>query len=168
MSGPVVVMGVAGCGKSTVGALVAGQLRVEFVDADSLHSAESVAKMAAGTPLTDDDRWYWLDLVGGRIADAVRAGRGIVIACSALRRKYRDAIVLAAGVEVTFAHLDADAETLASRIAARSDHFMPASLLDSQLSTLEPLAEDEAGFTVDIRPAPSLVASEITRRLTAG
>jgi carbohydrate kinase (thermoresistant glucokinase family) len=168
MSGAIVVMGVAGCGKSTVGALVADSVHAEFVDADSLHPPESVAKMAAGTPLTDDDRWPWLDLVGGRIADAVRAGRGIVVACSVLRRKHRDAIVRAAGVDVTFAHLHADAETLAARIAARSDHFMPASLLDSQLSTLEPLAEDEAGFSVDVVQAPSRVAAEITRRLAAG
>lgn len=168
MGGPVVVMGVAGCGKSTVGSLVAGELCTEFVDADTLHPAENVAKMAAGTPLTDDDRWHWLALVGARIAEAAEAGRGIVVACSALRRAYRDAIVQAARVDTTFVHLHADAETLASRIAGRIDHFMPASLLASQLSTLEPLEEDEAGFTVDVVPTPSLVAAEIARRLAAG
>lgn len=167
MGGPVVVMGVSGCGKSTVGTIVAIDLRAEFVDADSLHSPANVAKMAAGAPLTDEDRWPWLALVGARIAGAVRAGRGIVVACSALRREYRDAIVRAAGVDVTFVHLHADVETLASRLTARSDHFMPASLLSSQLSTLEPLEDDETGFTVDVAPELSHVAAEITRRFAA-
>jgi carbohydrate kinase (thermoresistant glucokinase family) len=158
-------MGAAGCGKSTVGAILAARQRAKFLDADSLHSPENVAKMAAGTPLTDDDRRPWLDHVGAHIAEAVNAGLDIVVACSALRRPYRDAIRRTAGASVTFVHLHADVATLAARIAARSDHFMPASLLHSQLSTLEPLQGDEAGFAIDVSPPPSLVASQIARRL---
>ena len=142
----VVVMGVSGAGKSTVGAALATRLGVRFVDADSLHPAANVAKMAAGTPLTDADRWPWLALVGGALAGA--ASEGLVVACSALRRAYRDAI-RAAAPEVRFVHLTVSRAALDERVADRPGHFMPASLLDSQLEALEPLGADEAGVTVD-------------------
>ena len=141
----VVVMGVSGAGKSTVGIALAGLLGVGFVDADALHPPANVAKMAAGTPLTDADRWPWLDRVGAALADARETG--LVVACSALKRAYRDRIRVVAPA-VQFAHLTVPRSTLDARVAERPGHFMPASLLDSQLETLEPLEPDELGLTV--------------------
>jgi carbohydrate kinase (thermoresistant glucokinase family) len=155
----VVVMGVSGCGKSTVGALLAGTLGVPFADADDLHPPRNIAKMSAGQPLTDDDRRPWLARVGAELAGA---SGGMVVACSALRRRYRDAIREAAPGTV-FVHLDAPRGRLAERMAARLDHFMPASLLDSQLATLEPLESDERGFSLDGTPPPT----ELARRAAA-
>lgn len=138
-------MGVSGAGKSTVGAALADLLGVQFVDADSLHPESNVAKMAAGTALTDADRWPWLDLVGRALAGA--SGSGLVVACSALKRAYRDAI-RAAAPGVRFVQLEVARTTLTDRVANRPGHFMPVTLLDSQLETLEPLEADEAGVVV--------------------
>ncbi|MGV2984373.1 gluconokinase [Microbacterium sp. AGC85] len=143
----IVVMGVSGCGKSTVGSELAAKLHVAFVDADSLHPASNIEKMAAGIPLTDDDRWPWLDEVGLRLLAGSEPG--IVIACSALRRSYRDWIRQTASGTV-FIHLDGSREILAERMALRPGHFMPLSLLDSQIATLEPLEPDEAGLVLNI------------------
>ncbi|ASW95408.1 gluconokinase [Mycobacterium intracellulare] len=144
-SAPVVVMGVSGSGKSTVGAALARRTRVPFVDADTLHPAANIAKMAAGEPLDDDDRYPWLDKVG----EWLTAHRdGGVVSCSALKKEYRDRLrAHCPGVE--FLHLSGSAELIAGRLAARTDHFMPAALLRSQLDTLEALGPDEAGMTVD-------------------
>lgn len=166
----VVVMGVCGCGKSTIGELVARELGVPFLDGDALHPAENVAKMAAGTPLTDDDRWPWLAAVGTRLQDAGKGG--MVLACSALRRSYRDAI-RALAPDTLFLHLHGSKEVLEKRLAARSGHFMPAALLESQLVTLEPLEADEAGIVVYIAAPVHQVMAEalagIARvKLTAG
>lgn len=145
---PVVVMGVSGSGKSTVGAALARRLRVPFVDADTMHPAANIAKMAAGEPLDDDDRYPWLERVGDWLA-AHRDGG--VVSCSALKRAYRDQLrAHCPGVE--FLHLTGSAELIAGRLAARTEHFMPLALLRSQLNTLEPLDTDEAGSTVDIGP----------------
>jgi carbohydrate kinase (thermoresistant glucokinase family) len=143
----VVVMGVSGSGKSTVGGLLAEKLGVPFVDADDLHPAANVAKMAAGHPLTDDDRWPWLARVGAELSAA--EGTGMVIACSALKRAYREAI-LAAEPSTRFVFLSGSRELLAARMSHRPGHFMPVSMLDSQLATLEPLGSDEPGITVDL------------------
>jgi carbohydrate kinase (thermoresistant glucokinase family) len=143
----VVVMGVSGSGKSTIGALIADALGVPFVDADSLHPGSNIEKMAAGHPLDDEDRWPWLAVVGRRLAGAGESGA--VIACSALKRAYRDAIA-AEAPDVVFAHLDGPADVLGQRLEGRSDHFMPPSLLASQLAALEPLGAGERGTTVDI------------------
>lgn len=140
------VMGVSGAGKSTVGIAIAEKLGVNFTDADALHPASNVAKMAAGTPLTDADRWPWLDLVGRALADA--GDTGLVVACSALKRSYRDAI-RAAAPSARFVHLVVPRTVLGDRVASRPGHFMPASLVDSQLETLEPLEADEPGVLVD-------------------
>ena len=158
----IIVMGVSGSGKSTIGALIAGALGVPFVDGDALHPQSNIEKMAGGTPLNDDDRWPWLAKVGETLADAGRKGQGMVIACSALRRSYRDAIRKSAPA-ARFVHLSGSREVLSSRLEGRTDHFMPPSLLDSQFATLEPLAGDEAGIVVDIdQPVPAIVAEAVT------
>lgn len=144
-SAPVVVMGVSGSGKSTVGAALAARLGVPFVDADALHPPANVAKMTAGQPLDDDDRYPWLEKVGEWLADH---RDGAVASCSALKRKYRDQL-RAHCPDVEFVHLSGSAELIGGRLAARTGHFMPAALLRSQLDTLEPLGPDEAGITVD-------------------
>ncbi|MFB6610469.1 gluconokinase [Agromyces sp. NPDC056379] len=156
----IVVMGVSAVGKSTVGRALAERLGLPFRDADELHPASNVAKMAAGSALDDADREPWLDVVG---AELEAATTGIVMACSALKRTYRDRLRDAAPSTV-FVHLHGSDALLAARAAARIDHFMPASLLDSQLAVLEPLSADEAGITVDVDGAPT----EIVDRAVAG
>ena len=160
----VCVMGVSAAGKSTIGRALADAMGVPFIDADDLHSAENRAKMQSGRPLTDDDRRPWLDAVGATF----RAHRktGLVVACSALRRAYRDRI-RAAEPAVEFVHLEGSRELLAARAGARTEHFMPPALLDSQIATLEPLDEDEAGLVADVAvPAAELVV-DVTARLRA-
>jgi gluconokinase len=148
----IVVMGVSGSGKTTIGEALAARLGVPFTDADSLHSAANIAKMAAGHPLTDADRWPWLADVGVRMARA--EGTGLVMACSALKRAYRNAI-LAVEPRVRFLDLEGSRRLLESRVEHRRGHFMPTSLLDSQLATLEPLAADEPGFRIDLDSHPT-------------
>ncbi|MFB4350762.1 gluconokinase [Microbacterium sp. CR_7] len=145
-SGPlVVVMGVSGCGKSTIGAALAERLRVPFRDADDLHPASNVEKMSRSIPLTDEDRWPWLAIVGEDLAR--HRVTGIVVACSALRGVYRD-VLREHAPDVFFVHLDASKQVIAQRMVVRSEHFMPLALLDSQIATLEPLAVGEAGLVV--------------------
>ncbi len=151
----VVVMGVSAAGKSTTGRLLAAELAVDFLDADDLHPASNRAKMSAGTPLTDDDRMPWLDRVGDELA--ARSAGGSVIACSALRRVYRDRI-RARVPSVVFVHLHGSDALLAERAAGRADHFMPPSLLRSQLDTLELLDPDEAGMAVEVSARPADLA----------
>lgn len=152
----VIAMGVSGSGKSTVGKLIADRLGGEFIDGDDLHPAANVAKMAAGIPLDDADREPWLREIGARMA----AARGtMVIGSSALRRKYRD-LIRAAAPDTVFVHLDGTRELLAERMAARPGHFMPPSLLDSQLATLEPLDSDEDGAAFSIAEEPERIARE--------
>ncbi|WP_430868486.1 gluconokinase [Demequina aurantiaca] len=144
----VVVMGVTGCGKTSVGVAISDARGNDFADADAFHPAANVAKMAAGTPLTDEDRWPWLQAVGQWLGDREDA----VVSCSALRRAYRE-VLLAQAPGAIFVHLAAPQHVLEERVRARSaatDHFAGASLLDSQYSTLEPLADDEVGVTVDV------------------
>ncbi len=129
----VVVMGVSGSGKSTVAARLATQLDAEYLDGDDFHSEAAKAKMAAGHALTDQDRWPWLDRIGARLAE----GHRTIIACSALRRVYRDRLRQAAGHGLRFAYLKADKDVMRARVAERRGHFMPASLVDSQFATLE-------------------------------
>jgi gluconokinase len=143
----IVVMGVSASGKTTIGKLLAARLGVPFTDADDLHPEANVKKMAAGHPLTDEDRWPWLAKVGSTLAEA--EGSGQVIACSALKRSYREAI-LREEPHARFVYLKASRDLLESRIEHRHGHFMPASLLDSQLSTLEPLENDEPGVTISL------------------
>lgn len=155
----VVVMGVSGSGKTTVGTALATSLGWEFLDGDDLHPPANVAKMAAGVPLTDDDRGPWLDAIGRWIDVRRSSGAGAVVACSALRRAYRD--LLSRGrPDVAFCHLAVDADNLRDRLAQRRGHYLPASLLASQLATLEPLDDDESGVTVSAEGAPAAVLAE--------
>ncbi|KAA9105696.1 gluconokinase [Microbacterium rhizomatis] len=140
-------MGVSAVGKSTVATCIAAASGFSFVDADELHPAANIAKMAAGVPLEDGDRWPWLDRVGATLAAAPPPG--IVIACSALTRAYRDRIRVAAP-DAFFVFLDGAPDVLHARAAARTGHFMPAALLDSQLALLEPLQADERGVRIDV------------------
>ena len=148
-----VVMGVSGCGKSTVGAAFAQAIGAQFVDGDDLHPPENVAKMARGQPLTDADRAPWLDRVGATLTG------GVVVGSSALKRAYRDRIRAVAG-PVRFLHLAGSREVIAARMAARPGHFMPLGLLDSQFAALEPPGPDEDAVTVDIdQPFAAVIAA---------
>lgn len=160
----VVVMGVSGAGKTTVGQLLAQRLGGRFVDGDSLHSAANVAKMHAGAALTDADRAPWLERVGATLAEAGESP--IVVACSALKRAYRGAI-LHHDPAAFFLLLDAPRALIARRLQARHGHFMPAALLDSQLATLEPLAADEPGRVVEVDAAPEAIVEAALQALAA-
>lgn len=160
----VVVMGVSGSGKSTVGRLLAERLGCRFVDADDLHPPANVARMAAGQPLTDADRAPWLDALRTLVAEALQEGAQLVLACSALRASYRERLRVDPA-RVHFVHLAGDATLIAARQADRRDHFMPASLLASQFATLEP--PDDA-ITVDIIAKPESVVDTIVAALNKG
>jgi len=158
MSLRLVIMGVAGCGKSTVGAALSEQLDIPYRDGDDLHSPEAVEKMRAGIPLADDDRWPWLD----RIANTLESDAPLIIGCSALRRSYRDRIRAGSGGLVTFVHLAGDRDLIASRMASRAGHYMPLSLLDSQFATLERPGPDEAiEVTID-QPMNAIVGQVLS------
>ncbi|MBB2671734.1 UNVERIFIED_ORG: gluconokinase [Rhizobium esperanzae] len=146
----VVVMGVSGCGKSSVGEGIAARNGMRFVEGDQLHPAANVEKMAKGIPLTDADRLPWLDRIGVEIKAAQDASQGLVISCSALKRTYRDRLRQAAGGRLAFVFLEGSRDLLLSRMQARQGHFMPASLLDSQLQTLEPPTGEAGVVTVTI------------------
>ncbi|WP_137177455.1 gluconokinase [Roseomonas sp. AR75] len=157
MSAQVVVMGVTGAGKSTVGTKLAERLGVPFRDADDFHPPSNIAKMSAGQPLTDDDRWPWLDAIGAHLA-AHRAA-GCVVTCSALKRAYRDRLRTAAP-GLRFVHLHGDVALVAARQAARQGHFMPASLVPSQFATLETPTPDEGVITLDVAATPDALVAE--------
>ncbi|CAL9392287.1 gluconate kinase [Streptomyces sp. DH-12] len=155
-----VVMGVAGTGKTTIGPLLAARLGVPYAEGDDFHPQSNIAKMSAGTPLTDDDRWPWLDAIGDWAQG--RAGLGGVVSCSALKRSYRDRL-RAAAPGVVFVHLTGDRALVEDRMSQRQGHFMPTALLDSQFATLQPLEPDETGIAVDVAGSPE----EITERAAA-
>lgn len=156
-------MGVSGCGKSTLGRLLADRLGVNFVEGDSLHSDRNVAKMAAGTPLTDADRHGWLQAVAEQLNNPTAQASGVVASCSALKRIYRD-LLRAGAPDLRFVFLHGDPALLAQRLGGRSGHYMPASLLQSQLDTLEPPGDDESPIRLDIALTPEL---QVQRTLDA-
>ncbi len=156
-----VIMGVSGCGKSSVGAAFAMAISGHFIDGDDLHPDANVAKMAAGQPLNDEDRAPWLVKVG----QALQGGAApLVIGCSALKRRYRDVIRHEAARPVMFLHLTGTRAVLIARMAARTGHFMPLSLLDSQLAALEPPSSEEAAIAVDIDQTPQAILAELLHK----
>ena len=161
--GRFVIMGVSGCGKTSVGHALAKSLGLTFIDGDDLHPQSNIEKMASGVPLTDADRAPCLAAVGQALAAAPPPA---AIGCSSLKRAYRDILRAEAGA-ITFLHLHTAREVLAKRMAEREGHFMPAALLDSQLATLEPLEADEAGVVIDIARPLSEVAAEAERHVKA-
>jgi gluconokinase len=155
-----VVMGVSGCGKSTVGQALADALAVPFIEGDAYHPAANVTKMSTGLALDDDDRAEWLRSLQTEVRNARERGAGIVLSCSALKRRYRD-LLRDADPALRFAHLSGERELIAARMHARVDHYMPPSLLDSQLRDLDPLQADEAGLRLDIGVQPALLVAQI-------
>jgi gluconokinase len=155
-----VVMGVSGCGKSEVGTRLAQALGAPFIEGDRFHPAANVGKMSAGIALGDADREGWLALLRDELARGCAGGATVVLACSALKRAYRDTL-RASGCAVRFVHLSGARATIAARMAARAGHYMPVSLLDSQLRDLEPLQADEAGIVLDIAETPEVLVQRI-------
>lgn len=164
----IVVMGVAGSGKSTIAGALAGRLEVAFVEGDALHPQTNVEKMAGGTPLTDEDRWPWLAAIGLTMEAERHAGRGVVVSCSALKRSYRDKIRSMVKGPVRFILLQGEKGLIARRMAGRKGHFMPPALLDSQLETLENPGAGEDGVILDInQPVDRLVDQAVAAAMAA-
>jgi gluconokinase len=159
-------MGVSGSGKTTVALELVARLGWEYAEGDDFHPAANVAKMRSGSPLTDEDRWPWLRSLAAWIGEHERAGRCVIVTCSALRRTYRD-LLRDGHPSVWFVHVDVDREVLRQRLATRRGHYMPASLLDSQLATLEPLAPGEPGTVVPGDDVPALVVDHVLDALRA-
>ncbi|HEU0165408.1 MAG TPA: gluconokinase [Thermomicrobiales bacterium] len=158
-------MGVSGSGKSTIGALLAKKLDAGFTDGDRFHSASNIAKMAAGAPLDDSERLPWLEAIGKHLAASASSGSTEIVACSALKRQYRDVLrSYSPGLFVVF--LDGPSDVIRERIARRNHAFMPSSLLESQLASLEPLGPDELGIRVDIMLPPEQIVGEVIARLS--
>lgn len=148
LAAAIVVMGVTGCGKTVVGEAIAQRLGWSFIEGDALHPAENVAKMSRGEALEDADREGWLDAIGASVADGVRGGQGVVAACSALKRRYRDRL-RSFEPDILFVHLAIDRETAWQRVSGRKGHFMPASLVDSQFAALEAPKADEFAMNLN-------------------
>lgn len=160
----VVVMGVSGCGKTTVARCISAATGLLFAEADEFHSRANVEKMSAGVPLRDEDRWPWLHDLAAWMTARAAEGRSTVMSCSALKRAYRD--VLAVGPpSLDFVHLHGAPEVLRERMSARSGHYMPAALLDSQVATLEPLQPDESGIVLDVALPPEELVARAVRKL---
>ena len=164
-TGRVCVMGVSGAGKTAVGTLLAGALGVAYLDGDELHPVDNVRRMAQGTPLSDDDRRGWLSAIASRVAAARRAGTGLVVACSALKRAYRDTL-RSADADLRFVHLTGDPALIGQRLSQRVGHFMPPTLLRSQLAALEIPAPDERAWTFDVADTPQSIVAQIVARFS--
>ena len=163
-TGLYVIMGVCGSGKSLIGAQLARELDIEFVEGDDLHPPENVKRMTAGIPLTDDDRRGWLLAIAARLREAKRARIGLVVSCSALKRSYRDLLRSVGETEVRFVYLAGSRALLAERLAQRRGHFMPPALLESQLSILEEPSPDERAWVCDISQAPDAIVADLVKR----
>ena len=162
-----VVMGVSGSGKSVVGALLARALDLPFVEGDHYHPAENVARMSAGIPLTDDDRQGWLRSLAARIREASDTDTGLVLACSALKRSYRDLLRVESGAPVQFVFLRGGQPVIAERLAGRRGHYMPPSLLASQFEALEEPSPDEEAWVCDITESPQALVAALAERASA-
>jgi gluconokinase len=162
-----IVMGVAGSGKSTIGEQLAARLGWIYEDGDTFHPANNVAKMSAGKPLTDEDRWPWLQAIADEIDRLCLAGERAVVACSALRRAYRDVLVHGRK-DIRLVYLEGTQQLIADRIGQRKGHFMPPGLLASQFKTLEPPADDERPLTVSIDAPVETIVDDIVRQLGPG
>jgi carbohydrate kinase (thermoresistant glucokinase family) len=158
----VLVMGVSGAGKSTIGRALADALGADFLEADTFHSPANVAKMTKGVPLDDSDRWPWLDAIGQALDQAVRDGKRVVLACSALKQAYRDRLLKEGGRTGFTVFLKGEPDLIAARMSGRSGHYMPPTLLPSQLATLEPPKD---AIVIDIAKAPDEILREILSRL---
>ncbi|PZM11933.1 gluconokinase [Rhizobium tubonense] len=163
----IIVMGVSGSGKTSVAEALAAELDLHFIEGDALHPASNVEKMSKGIPLTDEDRMPWLDLIGAEIAAALKRGEGIVVSCSALKIIYRDRLRREAGGPLYFVYLEGSKALLASRMGARKGHFMPPSLLESQLKTLEVPTGEPGVVTVDIDDTVGNIAAAAARALAS-
>jgi carbohydrate kinase (thermoresistant glucokinase family) len=161
----VIAMGVSSSGKTTVGKLIAERLGVPFIEGDDCHPASNIKKMSAGIPLTDDDRWPWLDTIGKAMHAAAEKDGVAVGGCSALRRAYRDRLVAAAGEPIVFVYLDGTYADIDKRMKARKNHFMPESLLKSQFATLEPPGPQENAIDAPIAATPEIVADAAMQQL---
>ncbi len=166
LSGPSVLllMGVAGSGKTTTGELLSRRLGWPFRDADSFHPPANIEKMSRGVPLTDEDRWPWLHAIAAWMDERLARGEHGIISCSALKRAYRD-VLLGGRPRARLVFLKGEKSLIAGRMAARTDHFMPPALLDSQFATLEEPGPDEDALVVDVTPPPEAVAAFIASRL---
>ncbi len=162
----VVAMGVCSSGKTSVGKVVASRMNWTFIEGDDLHPPANITKMASGVPLTDEDRWPWLDSIADRMREIDKAGESAVVACSALRQAYRNRL-RRSGADLRFLHLTGDVSLIRQRMQNRSGHFMPAGLLDSQLATLEPAGVDEALYEVDITRNVGDLAEAAIKYLTS-
>ena len=162
-----IVMGVSGSGKSTVGEKLAERLGWRYEDADTFHPASNVAKMSAGHPLTDEDRWPWLNAIAAEIDRVIKAGNRVVIGCSALKRAYRDILVHGRN-DVQIIYLDGTEALIAKRLSQRKGHFMPPGLLASQFNTLEPPGADEHPVTVSIDGSAEIIVENILHQLKFG
>ena len=159
-----VLMGVSGCGKTTVGELLAERLHWPYEEGDALHPPANVEKMRGGTPLTDEDRWPWLRAIAARIDQWRAAGEGGVVTCSALKRAYRE-IIVGDRPEVALVYLEGSPELIHRRMAARHEHFMPVKLLDSQFKILEEPGPDERPIVVDVALTPAEIVATVVKRL---
>ena len=161
---PMIVMGVSGCGKSTVGQKLAAQLDLVFIDGDDLHPTSNKDKMAAGQPLNDDDRRPWLEIIGKKLAESVSNGTPAIIACSALKRSYRD-LLRTQAPGTLFVHLTGTPELIQHRLDERSHEYMPPTLLASQLSTLEAITSDEVAIEVNVELSPDTIVQTVAGQL---
>ena len=165
-AGRVCIMGVSGVGKTVVGSRLAEVLGVPYLDGDDLHPPENRQRMALGIPLTDDDRRGWLAAIAGRVAAAQRTNTGLVVSCSALRRTYRE-VLRGGDPDMIFVHLTGDPALIRQRMTTRVGHYMPATLLDSQLATLEVPATEEHAWTYNVADTPESIVAHIVERLGA-
>ncbi|ARQ56957.1 gluconokinase 1 [Rhizobium sp. Kim5] len=163
----IIVMGVSGCGKSSVGEKLAEALHLAFVEGDALHPAANVEKMSKGIPLIDEDRMPWLDRIGDDIKASLEKGEGIIVSCSALKRIYRDRLRAAAGGNLFFVYLEGSKALLTKRMGERKGHFMPVSLLESQLATLEVPTGEAGVVTVDIDDTIDGIAAKALKALAS-